>query len=134
MARSREKVKGRKERGSWVAMPHAILESPNWASLSPRGAKFLMDLYGQYKGKNNGDLCAAMTIMRKRGWTSNDQLQKALKELLAKGWIIITRKTGRLSKKPYLYAVTFQAIDECGDKLDCKPTAAAPGNWNKWQP
>lgn len=134
MAITRLKVKGRKESGTFLLLPHAILDSTNFASLHPRAIKLLLNLARQYNGHNNGDLCAAMTLMKKCGWSSNDQLQKAKKELLEKGWIIITRKTGRLNKIAYLYAITFQAIDECGGKLDCKPTAAAPGDWKKWHP
>lgn len=128
MALTREKVKSRKNGHSFVSIPHAILEHENYARLSPRSVKLLLDLYGQYRGKNNGDLCAALSIMRKRGWRSKDQLQKAKNELLETGWIIQT-KQGGLGIGPNLYAVTFQAINECGGKLDIPATVTSPGNW-----
>lgn len=134
MPNTRQKIKNRKESGTFLLLPHAVMDSANFKSLHPRAIKLLLNLARQYNGHNNGDLCAAMTLMRKCGWTSNDQLQKAIKELLEKGWITITRKTGRLSKIPYLYALTFHAIDECKGKLDCKPTRTAPGNWKNWEP
>jgi len=129
MKRGRRRNRGRMESGSFVTVPHAILEHPNYTSLSPRAVKLLMDVYAQYRGRNNGDLCAAFTTMRKRGWKSKDQLQKAKRELLEVGWLIITRQGGR--NMPTLYAVTFQAIDECNGKLDVNPTATAPGDWKK---
>lgn len=127
MSRNRRKTKGRKESGSFIALWHAILEHPNYTKLSPRAVKLLIDIYAQYRGNNNGDLCAAHTLMKKRGWKSKDQLQKAKDELLKVGWLMVTRQGGR--NKPTLYAVTFLAIDECKGKLDVKPTATAPGNW-----
>ena len=132
MRRDRRRNKGRAESGSFVIVPHAVLEHPNYMTLSARAVKLLMDIYAQYRGKNNGDLCAAFTTMRQRGWRSKDQLQKAKDELLEVGWLIVTRQGGR--NMPTLYAVTFQAIDECNGKLDVKPTAAAPGNWKKPAP
>ena len=33
--------------------------------------------------------------------------------------------------KPYLYAVTFLAIDECGGKLDVAATRVPSGKWKK---
>ena len=129
MSRNRLKTKGRTERGSFVALPHAVLEHPNFTKLSPRAVKLLIDMYAQYRGLNNGDFCAAFTLMKKRGWRSKDQLQKAKDELLKAGWLMVTRQGGR--NKPTLYAVTFQAINECDGKLDVKPTATAPGDWKR---
>ena len=41
--------------------------------LSPRATKLLIDLLAQYRGYNNGDLCAPLSLMRERGWNSSDQ-------------------------------------------------------------
>ena len=63
MALSRQRVKGRKERGSFIAVPKQILESPQYASLSAWSVKLLFDIYAHYNGKNNGDLSAAWLMM-----------------------------------------------------------------------
>ena len=118
---------GRKESGSFVMLPHTVLEHENYARRSHRAIRLLIDLYGQYRGNNNGDLCLAWTIMTKKGWKSKDQLHKAKKELLDSGWIIVTRQGGR--NKCSLYAVTFKSIDYCNGKLDVKETHAALGDW-----
>jgi len=78
--------------------------------------KLLIDVYCQYRGKNNGDLTAAWSVMKKYGWTSKSQLRKALVELEARGWLVKTRQ-GSINKAS-LYAVTFWGIDYCGGKLD----------------
>ncbi len=96
----------------------------------------LIDLLSQYKGKNNGDLVAAFSILRNRGWRSKETIRNALLELIYYGWIVVTRRGG-LNKICNLYAITFNAIDECAGKIDLPPTNAAPGNWKqtveKWQ-
>jgi hypothetical protein len=118
MVSRRERITGRRERGSFLLLPHAYLDSEQYAQLSPRAVKALLDLASQYRGKNNGDLAATWSVMRRCGWTSKDQLYKALQELLNFGWIVCTRRGGRDRTLPTLYAVTIWGIDYCGGKLD----------------
>jgi hypothetical protein len=108
---------------------HDYFTSAEYAALSPRAVKALLDLYCQFRGSNNGDLCAAWTIMSKRGWTSKDQLDKALRELLETGWIIVTRMGG--NRVARLYAVSFLGIDTCGGKLDVAPNPVPSQLWRK---
>lgn len=129
MARSILRSKGRRNSQSYSQLIHAYFQSPEYAELSPRAVKALIDLFCQYRGGNNGDLCAAKSVMQKSGWRSNDCLSKALKELVDKGWLMITRQGGRHLAS--LYAVTFMPIDECGGKLDVKATRLAPHLWKK---
>lgn len=82
----------------------------------------IMDLAGQYRGNNNGDLCPAWSLMKDRGWKSKDTLSRAKKELIDKHWIIVTREGG-ISRKgdrkiACLCALTFWGMDECNGKLD----------------
>ena len=102
-----------------------MLETQDFISLKGNSIKLLIDLGYQYNGYNNGDLCASLSVMRKRGWNSNQQLAKALKELLERNLIVQT-KQGGLNLGPNLYAITWQPIDECGGKLDANPTTVAP--------
>lgn len=59
--RSRQKHKGRREGGNFVMIPHAVQDSAAWAMASATAIKMLCDLARQYNGRNNGDLCAALT-------------------------------------------------------------------------
>ena len=124
--------KGRRMNNSFVMMPHHVLGHDNFRTLSPRATKFLMDLLAQYRGNNNGDLCAPLSLMRERGWNSSDQLHKAKRELIEKGVIMVTRQGGL--NKANLYAVTWFPIDECNGKLDVRSTTTAPINWKKGLP
>jgi len=133
MARTIEKMRGRKESVSYITIPHAVLLHNNYRALSAPAVKLLFDLYGQFRGKNNGDFTAAWTVMRILGWKSRDTLTKALRQLQAYGMIIATRRGGqdRLGRKPAtLWAVTFKDIDSCGGKLDIS-AGPSPGNWRR---
>ncbi len=120
-------AKGRREKGRFIAIPAPVLESDEYAQLSPAAVKLMVDLNTQFKGHNNGDLSATWSMMKKRGWKSSATLFRALTELLEKGWIVKTRQGGR--HKPNLFALSYLAIDDCAGKLDIKPTAAPPGTW-----
>lgn len=115
---------------------HDYFTSQEYAALSPRAVKALVDVYCQFKGGNNGDLVASWSVMSKRGWTSKDQLGKAIAELLEHGWLEITRQGGFKGGKhlPRLLAVTWLGIDYCGGKLDCKPNPVPSMAWRRPAP
>lgn len=118
MAKNRYKNGGdNRDGGTFVALPHTVLESPALTALSPHGHKLLIDLMAQYRGNNNGDLCAAWKLMQPRGWRSEATLNKAKKELIRVGLIVETRKGARPNKAT-LYALTWFALDYCNGKLD----------------
>lgn len=127
MSLRRERAKGRRQSGSFLALPHAILNCPNYLVLSAQARMLLFDVAVQFKGGNNGDLCAAWKLMRARGWRSRDTLGKALAELRQYGLIEMTRQGGL--HKTSLYALTWLPIDECNGKLDVPPTHVASGLW-----
>lgn len=111
---------------------HEYFTSVQYARLSPAALKALIDLYTQFRGKNNGDLCAAWPIMAPRGWTSKSALAKAVQELLDGGWIIVTRMGG--NRVARLYAVTWLGIDHCDGKLDVKPNPVPAMLWKTATP
>jgi len=106
---------------------HNYFTSEEYAALSPRALKAMIDLLVQFRGANNGDLCAAWSLMRKLGWTSKDQLAKALTELKERGWIIVSRQGGR--RIPTLYALTILRVDPCNGKLDIAATRTPLHLW-----
>jgi hypothetical protein len=130
---SKKRHKGhadKREPGAFIALPVTVLGGIEFATLSSFALKALMDLLVQYRGDNNGDLCAAWTVMARRGWRSRDSLAKGLRELRERDFIVVTRQGGR--HRATLYAVTFFAIDGCGGKLDIEaPTRRFMGSWRK---
>ncbi len=131
MSRKRYKDHAAKrEGGGFVPLPHVVLRSGEFAALSPRASKLLLDLLAQYRGDNNGNLCAAFSIMQGRGWRGKSLLARAIGELKASDFLVETRKGGR--HKAALFAVSFYAIDACSGKLDIEaPTRRFMGLWHR---
>lgn len=122
MTDKRARVTGRRGRAHcarFVQLPHEYFDTPEFHALSGRALKLLIGLALQYNGANNGDLCATFSVMRRCGFSSADQLRKALCELRSAGWVITTRQGGR--NLPSLFALTWLRIDPCGGKLDVSP-------------
>jgi hypothetical protein len=129
---SYSKSKGRASYDSFYGIPKAVIAHPNFIRLTPSALKLLIDIGYRYNGRNNGDLCAAFSVMQKRGWASKATLWRALDCLLHYGMIIVTRQGGR--NRATLYALTWQKIDECKGKLDISETVTAPGTWKEERP
>ena len=133
MARDRRRVKGRSESGTFAAIPHVVLDSPEYLGLSFSARALLVELTRRYNGSNNGDLSAPYSQLKERGFGSKGTISKALKELVAADIIRIarpwqfTRKNGHCT----LYALTWRAIDECGGKHDLAPTVVAPRSFKR---
>jgi hypothetical protein len=125
--RTRRRSTGRRESGSYLALPHAVIESENFCRLSTHAVKLLVNVGAQYRGNNNGDLCATWNAMKHCGWRSRDTLCRALAELLYFGLLERTRQGGLHCCS--LYALTWAPIDECHGKLDIGPTFKASGLW-----
>lgn len=125
MARSRLKSKGRRESGRFVALPIAVLESPAWENCGPWACKLTIALAAQFSGRNNGNLCAALSIMQSAGFRSSQTLARALAEAEHYGLIERTRQggLGRCS----LFALSWQALDEGPHGL--ASTSLPSGSW-----
>lgn len=118
----RARATGRTGKDRFLSIPHSVLNSDAYKGLNGWAVRLLVDIGGQYNGMNNGDLCAAFSVMEKRGWTSKHSLGAALNTLEKVGLIEQTRQGGR--NRCSLYAVTWKPIDECKGKLDVRPTKA----------
>lgn len=123
----------KRDGGQFFAIPHSVLNGAAYLSVSPHARMLLFDLIAQYKGDNNGDFCAAFSMMQKRGWKSTHTLLKAKKELLDVGLIEETRKGARPNLAS-LYAVTWLALDDCNGKLDITPAGFHRGAYKRKDP
>ena len=124
--------KTKRERGAFLAIPVAVLNSRAYAQLSPYAVKLLLDLGSQYRGDNNGDLSAAWKLMQPKGWRSEETLAKAKQELIRAGFIIEMRK-GHRPNVCSLYALTWHALDQ-SSKHDAGPGTFVFGAWKTSEP
>lgn len=116
----------KRDGGAFVTLPLCVLNGAAYLGVSAHARMLLFDLVSQYRGDNNGDLCAAFSMMKRRGWKSTHTLHAAKLELIEAGLIVETRKGARPSKAS-LYAVTWYALDDCGGKLEVSARAFPRG-------
>ncbi len=127
-------------KGGAAVMPNVVMESYRYIILSWPAKALLSEFASQYNGYNNGDLCATRSLLKKRGFNSQDTLTKAIRSLENSELVRRTRQGGKDWKAgtnlPTLFAITWQPINECKDKqgyhkLDVEPTTKPHINFVK---
>lgn len=108
--------------GNFVSLPKDVITCPNFQKMAKHSKAYLLllQLAEQFNGKNNGDLSCAFSVLRNKGWTSNDTLSRMRKCLLHYGFITETRAGGR--NQCSLFALAWESIDPCDGKIDVHPT------------
>lgn len=72
--------------------------------------------------------------MRLRCWKSTSTLHKAKKELLDKGFIVVTKTGMKVRGHPTLLAITWNGIDDCNGEVFDEGIKVSPvplSYWNK---
>ena len=112
--RSAQNSDGR-ESGGFIALPWAILDSPDFIGLSHPAKSLLLEFARQHyfdkrEGSfTNGRLLANSKTLNKRGWKSKDTLTRAKRELINKGFLFETVK-GHKPNKAGWYALTWFSL------------------------
>ncbi|RYF61690.1 MAG: hypothetical protein EOO27_01025 [Comamonadaceae bacterium] len=114
MGRDRNKKPTGRDPGGFVALPWSVLDCPAWAALSHPARSLLLELARQFVRDNNGRLLASGAYLAKRGWTSNDVVTRALRELMAAGFVHQMVR-GRRPNRASWYAVTWYVLDRHPD-------------------
>lgn len=123
----RRRQKGRAS-GGFIILPHSLLRSPEFGRLSGKAVKLLIELAGLYNGSNNGDLSAAYSVLKGRGWRSAGTLAAAILELRTARFLVTTRHGGK--HRCSLYAITWWPVDDCkGKHLEIAPEQVASQAW-----
>lgn len=119
--------------GAVLVVPHIVLNSAAYMTLSGSAVKLLYDIAMQYNLSNNGALLASMRYMsERRGWTSSDMLNKARKELIDHELISLTVQ-GRLPNKASWYGLTWLALDIVKG-LEISIQSWPRGAYSYWKP
>ena len=101
---------GHRDSGGFIALPFAVLNSPNYLKLSANARSLLLEVALQCRAYNNGKLLLSRAHLAKRGWKSSDMIFKGKNELLDGGFIYQTVMGHRPNKASW-YAVTWLALD-----------------------
>jgi hypothetical protein len=105
-------------------LPHALFDMPEYMALSFPAQALINVFIRQYNKYNNGDLCNAYNVLKKRGWKSETTVRRATKELIDAGFVVLSRQGGR--NMCNLYALTWLPVNECnGKQLEIKPSNEA---------
>lgn len=80
--------------GRHIRVYVSLLNSPAYRVLSYPAKALFVDMRSQVTGLNNGNISAALSEMKHKGWVSPSTLAKALYELRAMGLLAITRAGG----------------------------------------
>ena len=113
MANGRNKLRrgdAGRDAGGFVALPWTVLDSPAYSRLSHPAKALLLEFARQFVRDNNGRLLCSMAYLGPRGWRSNDVITRAVRELVAAGFVHQTAQGHRPSKASW-YAVTWRALD-----------------------
>lgn len=125
MARTKKPVEA--VRGTYSAMPHAVMDSPAYTGASVTAKALLCELIRQHNGANNGRLHLSREWLSTRGWRSRSIVDKARAELIERGLIIQT-KQGGMGIGASWYALTWlQITNHVG--LETAPNTYHPGGW-----
>jgi hypothetical protein len=120
MGRSKFKGNGDKRDGHrFLALPDVVLESPGYRQAGYPARALLIDIAMQYTGHNNGKLTACAKYLKPKGWTGNNTVVRALRELQACGLLIETRKGARPNRAAW-FALSWADLDQ-GTGLDIDP-------------
>lgn len=76
----------------FLPLPKDVLLSAEYQALPSSSKALMLDLMGQYTGKNNGRLCPAFEVMKRTGWASKSTLIRAKVALLDCSFVMLTRK------------------------------------------
>lgn len=132
---SRRNSRHDRDGGRFLALPHVVLESEAFKSLTGHQIKLLLDIAMQLTvgGHNNGRLSASWRYLsEERGWTSKNTIRRGLTALEERGLIFCTRK-GRMPNVAAWYAVTWVPLHHHVD-MDVGPQSLPRGEYARWQP
>lgn len=117
--------------GAVLVIPHVVLNSKAYKTLSSNAIRLLIDIAQQYNTYNNGALLASWRYMsEQRGWKSADMLSKAKQELLERELLIQTVQGQRPNKASW-YGLGWLALDDLNG-LEIKPQSWPRGAYARW--
>lgn len=100
--------------GRHIRVYVSLLNTPAWRVLGFSAKALFTDLRAIVTATNNGNISAALSDMKHRGWASSATLAKALYELRAMGFIAVTVEGGlrQGTRVPSLYRFTDLEVYE----------------------
>ena len=100
--------------GRHIRVYTSLLNSPAYRCLNYASKALYVDLRAAVTGTNNGNISAALSDLKHRGWSSRQCLARALYELRSLGFLAVTREGGlkQGTRVPTLYRFTDMEVFE----------------------
>jgi len=124
MRKAKVNAKGRNGFERFVPVPHRMIESEAWRSLSPPAIKVWMQLRSRYNGSNNGALSLSYADAGNLLGLGRSTIKKAFDELEEKGFIELIKLGHWHGRKATEWRVTDEGFKG-------KP---ATQEWRNWKP
>jgi hypothetical protein len=114
----RHNNKGRSTTERFVSLPHWMLQSTAWRSLSPVARSVFIELAAIYNGCNNGRLALSARDAAKRVRCSKNTAARAFVELMHKGFVDLCSRGHFDRKTPHAaeYRLTMHSCDLTGER------------------
>lgn len=122
---ARVNKKGRSKFRTFVMLRHDVTGSPAFLSLSPVAVAVLIQVRRRYNGSNNGEIPLSVREAAGLVNVSPDTAGRAFKELVAKGFLVSTRKSTFANKK---MSRRWRLTDEATE------TELPTNEWRTWKP
>lgn len=90
MSRKRKRGKGDYER--FVGLPHFMLKSPAWLTMSPNAKALLIDVWRRHNGVNNGEISYSVREAAAIG-LGHSAAARAFAELIERGFLRVSRES-----------------------------------------
>ena len=120
---NRQNKKGRsKSGGQFMNLPYFQVQHPAWRALSGNTTKVFIELRSRFNGRNNGKLRVSLDEGARLLGISKSTVQRALKELEDKGFIVKTKQGQWYGRMATEWRITDQS---CNGHLATK-------DWQKW--
>ncbi|WP_262027071.1 helix-turn-helix domain-containing protein [Microvirga sp. Mcv34] len=112
----RHNARGRSTTERFVSLPHHMLRSRAWRSLSPVARSVFIELAAIYNGSNNGRIALSARDAAEAVGCSKDTAARAFVELVAKGFIECCSRGHFDRKSPHAseYRLTLYLCDRTG--------------------
>ncbi len=100
-----------------MSLPHYMLRSSAWRSLSPVATTIYVDLASRYNGSNNGWLALSARAAAERAGCSKNTAARAFAELIERGFIDLCSPGHFDRKRPHAaeYRLTLYPCNRSGE-------------------
>lgn len=118
----------RSEDGQYTVVSFAMIKSPAWRLLSGAAMRVWFELSARYTGGNNGRLHLSMREAAEALGMGKATVQRAFKELQAKGFIVLVTPGNWYGRKAHEWRLTTKPMHTAKGRVS--PT----NDWKNWLP